>query len=305
MGSKGAILPRTFSIITASMARVEHLKRSVPALLKQGAADVVVVDYSCPQGTGDYVREKFPDVRVVPVGGQQVFSNWRARNAGAAAATSEVLIFCDADVVLGANAVAWIAEHLPENAFGYFHPAPMPQFNTKKLRLGGNQLKGFQAIPAEAFRRLGGYDEVLEGYAAGGDTDLAARLQLSGLTPFPLDPNIVEDVIEHDNEERLRHHAEPVSASYCDGLIYRSAKLALLKLRRRLELPLETRVNLYRAAQQVARELGPAQRTVAMTVQVDEEPILMPRQLGFDSAKQRTSLRVEVEVGNPLGSVPD
>ncbi len=41
-----------------------------------------------------------------------------------------------------------------------------------------NQLKGFHVIPAPAFRRLGGYDEVLEGYAAGADTDLEDRLSL-------------------------------------------------------------------------------------------------------------------------------
>ena len=40
-------------------------------------------------------------------------------------------------------------------------------------------MKGFHAIPTSAFRRLGGYDDVLAGYAAGADTDLEDRMPLS------------------------------------------------------------------------------------------------------------------------------
>ena len=160
-------MARTFSIITTSKGRLEHLKLSLPQMLRQNCSEVIVVDFSCPEGTGDYVRTHFPAVKVVAVEGEDYFSNWKARNAGAAAASSNVLIFCDADTVLADDAGAWISDTLPERAFGFFERAKTVRFNTSGLRLAANQLRGFHVIPAAAFRRLGGYDEVFQGYAAG------------------------------------------------------------------------------------------------------------------------------------------
>ena len=164
-------MPRTFSIITTCKGRLEHLKQTLPRMLEQGAAEVVVVDYSCPDGTGDWVRETFPAVRVVDVKGEQGFSNWKARNAGAAAATGNLLLFCDADTILAPNAGDSIARALPPKTYGFFKRNATARFNKAGLRLGSNQLRGFHAIPAPAFRRLGGYDDVLRGWGAGGDTD--------------------------------------------------------------------------------------------------------------------------------------
>src|SRR5881409_3903042 len=104
MRSEEQALARTISIITTCMARLEHLKLSLPAMLAQPGAEVVVVDFSCPQQTGDYVAKHFGRARVVSVPGEQSFSNWKARNAGAAAATGDLLLFCDADTVLAENA---------------------------------------------------------------------------------------------------------------------------------------------------------------------------------------------------------
>src|SRR3954471_12220533 len=90
-------LARTFGIITTCMGRLDHLKQSLPKMVAQGCHQVIVVDYSCPQHSGEYVRNNFPSVRVVSVAGQEHFSNWRARNAGASVATADVLVFVDAD----------------------------------------------------------------------------------------------------------------------------------------------------------------------------------------------------------------
>ncbi len=82
-------------------------------MVGQGANEVIVVDYSCPQGTGEFVREYFPAVRVVSVTGEEHFSNWKARNAGASIASSDVLVFVDADTLLAEGAIAWLSENLP------------------------------------------------------------------------------------------------------------------------------------------------------------------------------------------------
>ena len=291
---------RTFGIITTCKGRLEHLKASLPKMLAQNCNEVIVVDFSCPQGTGAFVSANFPTVRVVPVEGQKHFSNWKARNAGAAAAKSDVLVFVDADTSLADGAIDWIAAHVPPRTFGYVDSATSRAFNQGGPRLAANQLKGFQVIPARAFRRVGGYDEILEGYAAGADTDLEQRLAMIGLTRRAIDPRIVESVIQHDAASRIEHHAYPVKFSYAAGLLYRAAKRTLLRLNRRAELPIGVRRNLYRAATQAASGLDPTRGRVIMNVKLGQEAILMPRQLGFERGQQTLSLQMELSLEEPL-----
>ena len=293
-------MARTFSIITTCKGRLEHLKKSLPTMVAQSCDEVIVVDYSCPEGTGDFVTKNFPSVRLVSVPGQDHFSNWKARNAGAAVATSNVLIFVDADTLLADGAIEWIAAHLPPRTFGFFDSKTSRAFNRDGPRVAANQLKGFQIIPAAAFQRAEGYDEVLEGYAAGADTDLEIRLSMIGLRRRPLDSSIVESVIQHDASSRTAHHAQPIASSYAAGLLYRAAKRVLLKMNRRAELPIGMRRNLYRAAAQAARTLGPKRGRVMMNVRLSEEPILMPRQLGFERGQQRVSLHLEISMEDAL-----
>jgi glycosyltransferase involved in cell wall biosynthesis len=269
-------------------------------MVAQQCNEVIVVDYSCPQGTGAFVSENFPSVHVVTVEGEKHFSNWKARNAGAAIAKSDVLVFVDADTILADGAVDWIAANFPPRTFGFFDTRTSRAFNQGGPRLAANQLKGFQVVPTPAFRRLGGYDEILEGYAAGADTDLEQRLTMIGLTRRPLDPSIVESIIQHSAESRTEHHGQPVRTSYAAGLLYRLAKRTLLRMNRRAELPIGVRRNLYRAAAKAAHRLGPTQGRVTLKVALGEEPILMPRQLGFERGKQTLSLQLEISMEDAL-----
>jgi len=291
---------RTFSIITTCKGRLEHLKKSLPTMIAQPCNEVIVVDYSCPQGTGAFVSSNFPSVRIVTVEGQDHFSNWKARNAGAAVAKSDVLIFVDADTLLAEDAAQWIAAHVPPRTFGYFDTKTSQGFNRGGLRVASNQLKGFQIVPTAAFRRAGGYDEVLEGYAAGADTDLEVKLAMLGLRRRALDPCIVKSVIEHDASSRTKHHAQPIKYSYAAGLLYRAAKRALLKINGRVELPIAVRRSLYSAASKAASSLGPDQARITMNVKIRQEPIGMPRQLGFERGQQNLSLKLELSLEEVL-----
>jgi hypothetical protein len=298
-------LARTFAIVTTCKGRLEHLKASLPKMLEQGANEVIVVDYSCPEGTGEFVASNFPSVRRVSVPGQDHFSNWKARNAGAAVATSDVLIFIDADTLLANGAIEQLSANLPLRTYGIFDSKTSRAFNDGGPRLASNQLKGFHVIPAPAFRRACGYDEVLEGYAAGADTDLEERLQMMGLGRHALEPALIDKVIQHDAPSRTRHHAYPVRTSYAAGLLYRTAKRALLRARRKVELPLQMRLELYAAAKDAASALGSRSDRVGMTVVLGKEPILMPRQLGYERGVQSLSLRVEVALEGKLAEIPD
>ena len=274
-------------------------------MMAQGAAEVIVVDYSCPQGTGDYVAANFPAAKLVSVPGQEHFSNWKARNAGAEVATSDVLVFCDADTLLADGAIDWLSENLPERTFGFYNSKTSRSFNEVGIRLASNQLKGFHVIPAQAFRRLGGYDEVLEGYAAGADTDLEERMALIRCARFPLDPCIIDSIIQHDAPSRTQHHAYPVKTSYAAGLLYRAAKRSLLSIRGRVELTLATREELYRAAKKAAAALGPDKGRVSLTLNIGKSPIMMPRQLGYERGVQTVTLQVDISMQDVLEKIPD
>jgi hypothetical protein len=298
-------LARTVSIITTCKGRLEHLKQSLSQMVAQGSNEVIVVDYSCPEGTGKFVRANFPAVRVVPVNGQTHFSNWKARNAGAAVAKSDLLVFVDADTILADGAVDALSSSLPEGAYGFFPLKTSHTFNPDGPRLASNQLKGFHVIPSAAFRKVGGYDEVFEGYAAGADTDLEQRLGAIRLTRHALDPSIIDSVIQHDTLSRMKHHAEPIAVSYCAGLLYRAAKKVVLRMGGGVELPLQTRQNLYEAARKAARTLKANDGRVGMNVVLGQEPVRMPRQLGYERGTQTVALRVEVSLEDELAEIPE
>lgn len=293
-----------FSIITTCMGRLDHLKESLPRMLGQRDSEVIVVDWSCPQGTGDYVAKHFPEARVVKVPGKKTFSNWAARNAGAAEAKGAILIFCDADTVFQPDGLQWIAERLKAGTIGHFDRQATSRFNTTGLRLGFNQLRGFHAVPAPAFRKFGGYDDVMEGYAAGADTDLETRMAIFGFKRLVLDPAIVERVVEHDNDDRFRNHNIAIRTSYAAGYLYRKAKTTLIRLRRRPSLPLPLRQKLYAAAKEAAAALDGTRDTVNFKVDLEHEPIGMPLQLGFKKAQFKMSLNVSIVGEGRMDKIP-
>jgi glycosyltransferase involved in cell wall biosynthesis len=294
----------SFSIITTCKGRLEHLKQSLPRMLAQEGAEVIVVDWSCPEGTADVVERDYPGARTVRVEGETGFSNWRARNRGAAVATGQFLLFCDADTILADGAIEVIAKVLPARSFGFFSRRSSEQFNKKGERLSNNQLRGFHVIPAQMFRALGGYDEVLEGYAAGGDTDLEERLLRRGFKGHKLGEEIVGEVIEHDNEARFTHHADPIAVSYAAGLLYRRAKLALLGSLNKGNLPLKVRRHLYATARTAAGDIAKGKNTAKLTVKFETRPIGMPRQLGFARGNHSVSLTVRIDMRDPLDAPP-
>ncbi|APX84375.1 sugar transferase [Methylorubrum extorquens] len=136
-----------------------------------------------------------------------------ARNRAAAAATGDLLVLLDVDCIPGPTLVAAYADaaaaerglflgevlYLPPDAIaggpapdpaaldrlGRVHPArpPLPETGLRREPDAG-QLWGLSfALPAEAWRAVGGMDECYVGYG-GEETDLAARLAGSGLPTF-------------------------------------------------------------------------------------------------------------------------
>ena len=126
-----------------------------------------------------------------------------------------------------------IARGRPRKGVRLLHPQLHRPFQQERLQARNEPAAGIPGRSRGGVPRLGGYDEVLSGYAAGGDTDLEDRLILAGLKATSLGDGIIDDVVEHDNVARFTFHREPIDISYAAGLLYRRAKMALLRGRKR------------------------------------------------------------------------
>jgi hypothetical protein len=150
---------------------------------------VVVVDYNCPQKTGDWVKLNHHGVRVVRVTDDKGFRLARARNLGAKASTAPWLIFIDADILLIGDLLSWLRPHLKPGRF---------------FRSGSHDHNHFGTFVCHRsdFEQNGGYDELLVGWGRE-DTDLYYRLGLAGCEETFFPGSLIA-AIQHSNQERTQ-----------------------------------------------------------------------------------------------------
>ncbi len=161
---------------------------------RDGRTEIVVVDDHSDDGSVDLIRT-FP-VRLVRLGSHQGVS--RARNAGARAASGELLLFIDADCLLCDDAVfaARLAmgarkdlvvggTYTPAPAdpgfFGAFQSAFIHHFETKRTAPDYVAAHAM-VVDADTFRRSGGFVEgsFLGVAASVEDVELSHRLRRAG-----------------------------------------------------------------------------------------------------------------------------
>jgi hypothetical protein len=211
--------------------------------VKQDDTEVIVVDYSCPEGSGDWVMKNWPGAKVVQVPGQEYFRANHARNVGAAAAQSPFLVFLDADSLVSNDFVLHINRALEGGVF---------------LRLRhphGNDLNGACIVSAESYRAVQGYDEVIEGYG-GEEQEFYWRLRKIGLKSKYLPAQGLCDPIRHDNASRITYQPEKnMHKAFLQVRGYRLCKEALLGVVFAPELSVVHRKELWHTVQR-AIELG-------------------------------------------------
>jgi len=202
--------------ITTCMGRLAHLQQSLPRLAGQPGTTCVVVDYSCPEGCGDWVAATHPGVRVVRVPERARFSVCEARNLGAAGVTAPWLGFIDADVVLDA---AFSRVVLPQLRPRTYYRAVPPI-----AELGGTMV-----CPRADFERVGGYDEVIRDWGRE-DLDLYDRFDLCGLARGAITANLMTP-LRHDDGLRVQHHVVK-RKEFSEGAnhLYSRIKLDLMRL---------------------------------------------------------------------------
>ena len=238
------------SFVTTCKGRLAHLKESLPRMSAQAGAETVVVDYDSPDGAGDWVAANFPGVRLVRVENAPRFNAARARNLGAQAARGRWLAFVDADVVLERDFMGRIEPLLRPGGY---------------LTLAATGAEGFGSLVCERsdWVAIGGYDEVIEGWA-GEDRDFYVRLDMLGRACRLLASDSAR-LIAHGDAERTRFHpARDRWANHRANVFYVQIKHDLARQFGRIGLAPEVRRGLYaevqRAMQQAAASGRPGCR---------------------------------------------
>lgn len=201
------------SVIIVNHDGEDHLGRCLESLEGSGA-EVLMVDNASRDGSLALVRERFPEVKVLPR--EQNLGFAAANNLGAAKASGETLLLLNADAWLEAGALDLLAAKLGRNPdVGLV--APRLRYPDGRRQFSWSPSRGFigevlqkarnpfetQAwvhgslarwvtrlvgptwytaacvlVRAEAFRAVGGFDEIFFMYFE--DVDLCIRLEAAG-----------------------------------------------------------------------------------------------------------------------------
>lgn len=201
------------SAVTTCKGRLEHLKTTLPSLMALPDCEVVVVDYDCPDGAGEWVRSTFPAAKVVRVEDRPLFNVAEARNRGVAAAAAPWLLVIDADVVVAPTFAEEIRPLLRSGV--YLRPAPL-----------SGELFGTVVVASADLAEIGGYDEVFEGWGSE-DVDLMARLEQIGRRADAFPARLLSPM-SHGDDLRGRFHAiANPRANLVINALYRQAKVDL------------------------------------------------------------------------------
>jgi predicted glycosyltransferase involved in capsule biosynthesis len=177
------------SVIVTCKNRLEHLKQTLPRLCMQKSIEIIVVDYGCLQGTKEWVKNTFHNVKLVFVDDDPIFSLSRARNIGAAYSQGEYLMFSDADIFIEYPIHEWVMNNFKMGEFYTVNPKNDPS------------LCGTAIINKRDFQKIGGYDEVFRGWG-GEDLELYERLKINSVHHKYIDDQKFS-AIQHSDNMRL------------------------------------------------------------------------------------------------------
>lgn len=183
------------AFVTTCKGRLHHLKQTLPLIVGERPDEIIVVDYGCPDHSGEWVEAHFPEVKVIRVADDPGFCLARARNIGARASQATWLCFIDADVKVSPGWVAWMRHQFQP---GFFY--------RREAEVAGSlaETAGTVCCSRNAFDRLGGYDEVFRGWG-GEDSDFYSRLRRAGYCPAAFPAHFISP-LPHGDAERVQFH---------------------------------------------------------------------------------------------------
>jgi glycosyltransferase involved in cell wall biosynthesis len=225
------------SFVTTCKGRLDHLRQTLPRIATQPDTECIVVDYDCPDGTADWVRNNFPSVKVVRVTEAPVFCKPHAQNLGAAAASATWLCLVDADILVDQAFSVSLAPLLKSGH--YLRPDP--------IDLGAY---GSLVCAREDFAAVEGFDETFAGCSYM-DDDLYVRLGMAGVKAASF-PGRHFVAIRHDDDLRTRYYEIKVrSLNHRINFLYANIKHDLMRQFGGENVPLATRRSIYAEVKRV------------------------------------------------------
>ena len=212
----------TLAYITTCKGRLEHLSVTLPIVIAQAGTDVevIIVDYGCPDGAGNWVSSQYPNVKVIHVNDDPGFNVSRARNLGAANTQAKWLGFFDADILLEPDFFSSVIPTLKQGGIYVSN-----QNDPNKC--------GSCIVLRDNFEAIGGYDEAIEGYG-GEDVDLYEMLALQGISRDWYPGNMIS-AIPHSHKTRTQfYESKNILDSMNINHLYRAIKSDIIKLTKQL-----------------------------------------------------------------------
>ncbi|MDA8743919.1 glycosyltransferase [Rubripirellula amarantea] len=207
---------KILSFVTTCKGRLSDLKETLPRMIAQPHSEVIVVDYSCPERSGDWVAEHYPTVKVVRVPGKEAFDRSDAKNRGVAASSAPWVCLIDGDVELEPEFVDAVSAMLEP---GCFFRSSQP----------GEGTGGTFVVAREDFDRVGGHDPVFQGWGEE-DDDLIDALKFIGLQTRRYSAALIRHR-DHDDDARTQFHQDSDRRhSHMINRIYRCGKWDLARL---------------------------------------------------------------------------
>jgi hypothetical protein len=203
------------SFCTTCKDRLIHLKETLPRNLAwhddDPQVEFVILNYNSGDGLQDWVRREFgPQLasgRVVHYlnPAPEMFRMSHAKNQAFRLARGSIVCNLDADNFTGPGFAAYVRRQLQNHDFLTGSVIQDGRIMATNVR----GVEGRNAIPVEAFRALGGFDEDFSGWGYD-DSNLAERMMAIGLAGVTIAGEYLS-CIDHGDELRTRFYANKVT----------------------------------------------------------------------------------------------
>ncbi len=224
---------KQMTFVITCKGRLHELQQTLPHTVKQKNCRVIVVDYDCPENSGEWVQRNFPQVQVIHVRNRPEFFRSEAKNVGGFAVQTDWICFLDADIVLSEDFADSVQEHL----------LPKTLLRNAEIAEG---VGGTFICPTDVFRLCGGHDPVFLGWGEE-DDDLLDALRFYGCEQLFFPARFVRH-LEHTDDRRMEFHSiKDRSLTHMNNRVYRSLKWDLIRISTKFP-PLELRQKWYQKA---------------------------------------------------------
>lgn len=242
------------------MGQLEYLKSSLRNLIGCPDSHTIVVDYSCPDHCGEWVREHFPQVEVVSFPDQSFFHHARARNVACYAVKTPWICFLNVDTQFHPRFFQQVLGHLVPGNF----------YLPEDQRFQGNFV-----VEHEVFKRIGGYDEMFLGWGEE-DQDFLTMLRFWGVNQSTYSVVLIQELMTSLQQRceyapRVRNH----HLAWLQNYVYRQIKHDLM-LRRRALLSYADRESLRNQVWAALKQLPDPENPITVPISLEKVATMNP-----------------------------